>query len=181
MKTISKKSNSPGNILMRYAVLILVAIPHLWLFYKIFTPLTVYPVYFLLNLFYEASIISSDIILINQSLPIEIIGSCVAGSAYYLLLMLNLFTPNIKIKRRLSLILSAFAAFLMINILRIFFLGLMAISNSAFFDITHKLFWYLMSTIFVVGIWFWQVKKFKIVDVPLYSDIKYLHSLTRRK
>jgi len=178
---LSNSKNSPASISLRYFILLIVAIPNLWIFYKIFTPLTVYPVYLLLNLFYDAQIVSGNIVLISQIIPIEIIGSCVAGSAYYLLLMLNLFTPEIKTKKRISMIILAFIAFLIINILRIFFLSLLAISDSAFFDITHKLFWYLMSTIFVVGIWFWQVKKYKIKEIPLYSDIKYIKSLTSKR
>lgn len=169
------------SILVRYVLLILVAIPNLFLFYEIFTPLTVYPVKFLLSLFFDTAVLSGNIILVNNSLPIEIIGSCVAGSAYYLLLMLNLFTPDIKTKKRISLIFLSFGIFLLINVIRIFLLSLMAVSDSAFFDITHKLFWYLMSTIFVVGIWFWEVRKFSIKKIPLYSDLKYLASFTRRK
>lgn len=176
--------NLDKNILgmfVRYLTLVVVAFPSLWIFYFIFTPLTVYPTYFLLNLFFDASLISEAVIMIGQRVPIEIIGACVAGSAYYFLLILNLTTGKIKIKTRVYMILLAFSFFLIINIIRIFLLSLLAVSGSSFFGITHILFWYLLSTIFVVGIWFAQVKIFKIKEIPFYSDIKFLYKQSRMK
>ena len=162
------------NIIVRYLILVLIALPGLVIFYFIFTPLTVYPVHFLLGLFFDAVLLSKIHILVNN-IPIELIPACIAGSAYYLLLVLNLSTPKIKLKKRIYAILFSFAAFLIINILRIFFLSIIAISGSEpLFDITHKLFWYLASTVFVVGIWFAEVKIFKIKEIPFYSDIKFL-------
>ena len=162
------------DIILRYLILILIALPGLWLFYTVFTPLTVYPVHFLLGLFFDAVLLSKIHILVNN-IPIELIPACIAGAAYYLLLVFNLSTPKIKLKKRISAILFSFAVFLIINILRIFFLSIIAISGSSSFDITHKLFWYLASTVFVVGIWFAEVKIFKIREIPFYSDIKFLY------
>jgi len=171
MKKISKQFM---NILIRYTILIIVALPSLWLFYFIFTPLTVYPVYFLLNLFFDSSLMG-HIVLVEDTFPIELIGACIAGSAYYLLLILNLSTPKIKLKRRINMIFLSFTSLLIINILRIFLLSLVFISGSSWFDATHKLFWYLLNIIFVVGIWFTEVKFFKIKEVPFYSDMKFLY------
>ena len=169
------------GMFIRYLALVFVAFPNLWIFYFIFTPLTVYPTYFLLNLFFDASLISEAVIMIGQRVPIEIIDACVAGSAYYFLLILNLTTGKIKIKTRIYMVLFAFSLFLIINIIRIFLLSLLAVSGSSFFGITHILFWYLLSTIFVVGIWFAQVKIFKIKEIPFYSDIKFLYRQSRMK
>ncbi len=176
MKKISKQFT---DILIRYAILIIVALPNFWLFYLIFTPLTIYPVYFLLSLFFEPSLIK-NIILIGE-FPIELIPACIAGSAYYLLLILNLSTPKIKIQKRIKMILFSFTFLLILNILRIFLLSLVFISGNSFFDIAHKLFWYLGSTVFVVGIWFIEVKLFKIKKIPIYSDIKFLYKKTKLK
>jgi hypothetical protein len=60
-------------------------------------------------------------------------------------------------------------------------LGLVAISGSSFFDITHRIFWYALSTIFVAAIWFLEVYKFGIKEIPLYSDIKFLYKNTRKQ
>jgi len=157
-------------VLWRYIIL-LGLIFTLPIIYKIFTPLTAYPVAGLLNLFYESVNISQNLISVNSSL-IELIPACIAGSAYLLLLILNLSTP-MGLKKRIHAILASFALLLVLNILRIMVLAIFYLNNYSFFDVTHKLFWYGLSTIFVVGIWFWIVKIFAIKQIPVYSDIKY--------
>jgi len=167
-----KKTKEVYDVVIRYVIILLVALPNLWLFYFIFTPLTIYPVYFLINLFYDASLVGNILLISNYA--IEIIPACVAGSAYYLLLILNLSIPNIKLYKRLNMISLSFLTLLIINILRIFLLTLFFLSDSPWFFITHKLFWYLLSIVIVIGIWFTEVKLFKIKEIPLYSDIKFL-------
>lgn len=160
------------DIIIRYFILLLIAIPNLFIFYFIFTPLTIYPVYFLFGLFFEPTLIK-NIILINE-IPIELIPACIAGAAYYLLLILNLSVPNIKIQKRIKMISLSFTVLLILNILRIFLLSLVYVSGNSFFDLAHQLFWYLGSTVFVIGIWFAEVKIFKIKEIPFYSDMKFL-------
>lgn len=179
---MKKSSGQFMDILIRYLILIVVALPHLWIFYFLFAPLTIYPVYFLLNLFFNSSLIG-EVVLVEDCFPIEMVGACIAGSAYYLLLMLNLSTPKIKFRKRINMIFLSFISLLLINILRIFLLSLIFISGSPWYDATHKLFWYSLSIIFVVGIWFTEVKYFKIKEVPFYSDIRFLYknSLLNKK
>jgi exosortase/archaeosortase family protein len=171
---MKKKSQGILDLFLRYIILILVAIPNLWLFYFIFTPLTVYPVNFLLSLSFNSSINGNTITLLDN-FSIHLIPACIAGSAYYLLLVINLVTPKINFKKRIGLILFSFTPLLILNIFRIFILSLMFVSGSTLFDATHKLFWYLLSTLFVVGIWFTEVKLFKIKEIPFYSDLKFLY------
>jgi len=168
------------DILIRYLILILVAIPNLYLFYKIFTPLTIYPVYFLLNVFFEVSLIE-NVISISGCPVIELIPACVAGAAYYLLLILNLSIPQIKLNKRLKMIIFAFASLLIINIIRVILFSLLFITGFSYFDLAHKLMWYFMSIIFVAGIWFTEVKYFKIKQIPFYSDIKFLYKKSNLK
>ena len=166
---------------LRYLILVAVAIPNFFLFYFVFTPLTIYPVYFFLGLLFDVSFLSNIVILVEGSLPIELIEACIAGSAYYLLLILNLSTPSLKLKTRIYAIGFSFAAFLIINILRIFVLSMIAVLGLSFFDITHKVFWYLISTLFVVAVWFTEVKIFKIKFIPIYSDLKSLYNKSNLK
>ncbi len=168
------------NILIRYLILILIAIPNLWIFYFVFTPLTIYPVYVLLGLFFEP-FLSGVTITIADCFNIEIIGACVSGAGYYLLLILNLSTPKIKFNKRMKMIFLSFGCFLILNIARIFFLSIAYINGYSWFDFTHKLFWYLGSSIFVVGIWFAEVKLFKIKQIPFYSDLKFLYGHSNLK
>jgi exosortase/archaeosortase family protein len=165
------------DLSLRYLILVLIALPNLYLFYLIFTPLTVYPIYFIFNLLFGATLTGTTVIV--KEIPIEIIKSCVAGSAYYLLFILNLATPNIKLNKRIKMILVSFIAFLILNLLRIIILSFLALSNSSLFDITHKISWYLLSVLFVVGIWFSMVKIYNIKQIPFYSDIKLLYKEIR--
>ena len=162
------------GIAIRYLILILSAISGFWIFYLVLTPLTVYPVYLILNLFLDAILIK-NVIIINNEIPIEIIKACVAASAYYLLFILNLSTPKIKIKTRIKMILAAFATLLFFNISRIVILSMIFLQGLPIFVAAHQLFWYFLSTIFVVIIWFSQVKIFKIREIPFYSDFWFLH------
>ena len=178
MKKTHKQS---ADIFLRYLILVLVAIPSLWIFYLIFTPLTIYPTFLILNLLFD-SILIKNVIIINNEIPIEIIKACIAGSAYYLLLVLNLSTPNINLKKRTKMILIAFSALLIMNVLRIVFLSAIFLEGLSFFVVAHQLFWYFLSTVFVVAIWFSEVKLFKINEMTFYSDFKFLnkYSLLRK-
>lgn len=161
-------------ILLRYVILLLIGLSNLYIFYLIFKPLTIYPVYFLLNIFSEVSLYGNVLSFANGT-SIQLVNACIAGAAYYLLLILNLSTPNIKFNKRLKMIIYSFASLLILNILRIFILTNLFVSGFAFFDFTHKLFWYLLSIVFVIGIWFIQIKIYKIKEIPFYSDLKYFY------
>lgn len=160
-----------NDLVLRYAILLAASIPNLYLFYLIFFPITIYTSYFLFDLFFNATI-SGNTILISNIFEIVLVKACIASSAYFLLLALNLSTP--KIKQRGKSILFLFASFFLLNIIRIFFLGLMYVNSSELFYVAHKVTWWLGSTIFVLGIWFANVKLFKIKEIPFYSDFKYL-------
>ncbi|MEK6880877.1 MAG: pacearchaeosortase, partial [Nanoarchaeota archaeon] len=109
--------------------------------------------------------------LIVNSLAIEIIPACVAISAYFLLLVLNL-TIAMDLKKRVYSILLSFLALLILNILRIVILSSMYVEKFAYFEQVHLFFWYFLSTIFVVCIWFGTAYVFRIKNIPIYSDIK---------
>ena len=162
------------EIAIRYFLIIISAVPNFWIFYLIFTPLTVYISYFIFQIFFDANILR-NIIILNNSVPIELIESCIAGAAYYLLFVLNMSVPNIKIKKRLLMILFSFSALLIVNSLRIFFLGAVFLNGFSIFVLAHKLMWYFVSTAFIVIIWFSEVKIFGIKEIPFYSDIKFFH------
>ncbi len=166
------------SIILRYGVLLITAIPNFWIFYLIFTPLTIYPVYFVLSLIFQASL-SGDLIVINGA-SIKVIDACIAGSAYYLLLIFNLSVPNVKFVKRLKMIAFAFSSFLLVNVLRIITLSIIVLTKPNIFDISHKLTWYIGSIVIVVLIWFIEVRKFEIMDIPFYTDIKAISKHTKK-
>ena len=168
-RILGKKS---FDILIRYLILLLITAFSLPLIYKIFTPLTINVSATLLNSLYEI-IVSNDLIIIDSKTFIQIIPACVAGSAYLLLLILNLTVP-MEFKKRIHAILLSFLILFVLNILRIFLLSILYHNNVPYVDFTHKLFWYVLSTVFVILIWFLIVKIFSIKEVPVYTDFKYL-------
>lgn len=167
------KKQDYSEMFLRYLIILLIAIPNLFIFYKIFTPLTIYPVYFFLGLFFETILVGTTIL--TNNVPLQIVNSCVAGSAYYLLFMLNFSTPRVKLLKRIKILLASFLAFLSINIIRITALSFLALSDSSLFEVTHKLSWYALSILFVTGIWFAIVRIYSIKQIPFYSDLKLLY------
>jgi exosortase/archaeosortase family protein len=165
------------NIFLRYILALILAFNNLFLFYLIFTPLTISALFLILKMSYPVSISGTSIFL--PSVKIELVEACIAGSAYYLLTLLNLATP-MKLKKRIILLLYSYTTFFLVNVLRIFILAHIYIKFNSVFDFTHKILWYGLSTIFVVLIWFSAVLIFKIKEIPAYTDIKNLFKLIKK-
>ena len=174
---MNKESKRIFFIFLRYLILVLIALPNLFIFYLILTPLTVYPVNFLLNILYSP-VLNGSQITINHTV-IEIVDACVAGSAYYLLLLLNLAIP-MSIKKRLASIAFSFALFLTMNIARISIFTILLINEFRYFDLTHKIFWYVLSGVLVFLAWFITIKTFKIRKTPFVSDIKFFYNQIKK-
>ncbi len=161
--------NKIVDIIIRYALIVIAGLGNLYIFYKIFTPLTIKTIALILN----AQIIQNTILF--NSIVIEIIPACVAGSAYYLLFILNFSIPNIKIKTRIKILFFTFLSLFALNIARIILLTLL--TNSNLFNAIHLIFWYVLSTIFIIAIWILTIHLFKIKSIPFYTDFKYIHRL----
>lgn len=156
-------------MLIRYSLALALGLNNFYFLYLILSPLTIYICYFIFNVFFNASL-SGNLITVNN-IPVVLIDACIAIPAYYLLLCLAFLTP-MTIRKRVLLIVFSFSSFLVLNIARIIFLVL--ISKYEIFRIAHLFFWYGLSTFFVVLIWFAGAKIFKIKEIPVYSDLKYL-------
>jgi len=163
----------------RYLVLIILGLFNLYLFYKIFTPLTVYPTYLILKLLYGAELINSTQIAF-EGIVIKLVKACIAGAAYYFLTILNMTTPMVKNKRIKSLVF-LFLSFLVLNILRIIIFSVLYSNEFIYLDILHKSIWYFGSTIILIVVWFINVKIFNINNIPIYTDFKKLMMDVRRK
>ncbi len=156
------------SLAVRYGILIILGFG-IESIYFIFRPLTVYPVYFILDLVYGANLVENGMVV--NGIFVEVIDACVAGSAYYLLLILNLTTP-MKIGLRMKNIVFLVGSFLVINVIRIIFMVFLFFSGYEYFNLAHKAFWYIGSTIMLVGIWFIGVRIFGIKNIPIYSDLR---------
>lgn len=164
---------------IRYLILLLISIIGLKIIYIIFTPLTVHLSYFILNLIdSSSSLVSINTIYFNGDYA-ELIPACIAGSAYLLLLILNLSTPMSYSKRMYSLIFSL-ASFFIFNVLRIVLFAYLYTEGYRYFNFTHLLTWYFGSTLLIVLVWFSSVHLFKISSTPVYSDISLIISKTKK-
>jgi exosortase/archaeosortase len=157
--------------------LLILPLGNLWLFYAVFTPITIYPVYWVLHWIYNSQLLIGNVIFIKGYYA-EIIGACVAGAAYYFLMILNLSTPMHIVKRIKSLIFM-FGTFLILNILRIIIFTRLFSVGYQYFDLTHAVTWYFGSTVLVVLVWFVNVIIFKIDEIPIYTDISALLKAAR--
>lgn len=163
------KSKEILTLFIRYIALLIIAL-NLSTLYKILTYLTIKTLNIILS-FFTNPIIEGNIIHLN-TISIEIVKACVAGSAFYLLLLLILSTAQIKLRTRIITLTTTLTTLFILNIIRI--LILISIINTNYFEITHWIFWHLISIIFVIGIWLTTIKIYKIKEIPVYSDIKIL-------
>src|SRR3989344_9015522 len=164
------------GLLVRYLLLIVLGVPNLFLFYAVFTPMTIKPTFAFFSAIDPSSYIveNTDNVIFFKGYYATIIPACVAGAAYYLLLILNLTTP-MNVKKRIPSIVFLLGAFLILNLSRILIFALLLAKGYQYFDITHALTWYFGSTVLVILIWFGNVLLFRIRDIPIYSDIKQIY------
>lgn len=164
---------------LRLILALLLSINSLVIFYFIFTPLTIYPSFFILKLFYP--IVMKGNVFFYSKYAVILIKSCIAGSAYYLLAILNLTTKGMNWKKRVYSFIFSSLLFLILNITRILMM-IIILFNLGFsvFDKFHIGFWIAGSTIFVVAIWILTIKIFDIKEIPVYSDIKEVVNIIKR-
>jgi len=163
------------SMFLRYITILLLGLGNLYLFYKLLTPLTVSVLAGLVSLFTNPIVIENSIYL--KRFTVEIIRACVAGSAFYLLSILIFSTGEIKPEKRIKILLGSFALLFSANMIRLLFL--VSIINASYFETIHWFLWNFVSVIFVVGIWLLIVYTYKIKQIPIYSDFKYLTSLIK--
>lgn len=158
-------------MIARYLIILLIGLG-LPLLYIILTPLTIYPSSFLLRLFYPI-IVQGNEIIIGDAI-ITLISACLAASAFYLLILLNISIP-MNTRNRIYSLSFSLLLFLGINILRIAIFSILFINSFQYFDFTHKLFWYFLSGVLVFLVWIATIKLFKIKGIPFYTDIRFLY------
>jgi len=176
---MNKQSKGVFKLFARYISVLILGLGNLYLFYKILTPLTVHVTNFVIMIFTETNLINTIIYLTEIGFAIEIVPACVAGSAFYLILLLIMSTADIKPEIRIKAILTSFALLFALNVLRILLLVPMA--TASYFETVHWVSWHFISIVFVVGVWVLIVNTYKIKSIPVYTDLKYLKSLIKTK
>ena len=163
-------SKNPGFFMfLRYMLLFLFVLTNIFSF--LLPQPTIKASFYTIQLFTQATLTNSTITF--QSHSIEIIPACIALSAYYLLLILNLSTPMPIKKRAYSLILT-FALLFFVNLFRIAIFSFIFVSSQALFTTFHFITWILLSSIIVFLVWYTGIKVLDIREIPVYSDLKFL-------
>ena len=163
-----------------FRLILLFAVP-LSLFYFIFTPLTIYPSYFLLKLSGFAPQITSSTVLAFKELAIKFVPACIAGSAYYLLYILIMLTKDLSIMQSLKLFIYGSLLILSVNLIRIYIIVFVLIKYGLnYFDMIHLFFWTFVASTYVALIWIFLTRKMKIKSIPAYSDVMYLYKKIKK-
>ena len=167
------------NLITRYALAFIFSLWSFWIFYFIFTPLTFYPSALILKILYNAVIESPFILMGKYTILID--KACVAGSAYFLLFLMNMATHGISWPKRIKILLLNFGSLLILNILRIGFLAILLLTLPGLYDVTHFIFWHFVSTVFVIAIWLFTLKVYKIDKIPFFSDWMIVKNMIKKK
>ena len=93
---------------------------------------------------------------------------------------IRLTTRGIRWLERIKIFVINAMSLLVLNILRIIVLAVLLVNSSVMFETLHFIFWHIISVIFVVAIWIFSVRYYKIKGIPVYSDIVYLKRLIKR-
>jgi len=168
--------NSVFSIIVRYTLLLLFVLTNIFSFF--IPQATIKASFYVFNLFSEATLTDSTITL--QGYSFEIVPACIALSAYYLLLILNLST-QMPFRKRIYSILSSLSLLFLINIFRILLFSFLFIASESLFYKAHFITWFFISSFIVFLIWIFNVKIFRIKEIPVYSDIKFLVRMIKYK
>lgn len=137
--------------------------------YFILGPLTLWTSYITLKIF-SSPILNENSVIIGSN-TLKFIPACAAVSAYLLLAILVLLTKDICIKTRIKMFIAGSLLIFLANLIRIDLLIIILIKYGVdYFRTLHLFFWHIVSSVFVALIWIYLVKKFKIKEIPIYSD-----------
>lgn len=161
------------GLVARY-LLITASIFTIPIFYTILKPATVWFLSFILKLFYNISVQGNFLFFPSFNASIEIINACVAGSAFFLLLILNLSTRKIGILKRIFLFVFESILLFLFNVVRLLIIVPLYLNGSSSFQIVHQIFWYGLSLLLIILIWLFGAWVFRIREVPVYSDIVWI-------
>ena len=148
-------------------------------FYSVIAPVTLHISYGLLKLFTHASILGNHVYVGTYTL--EFVPACAAVAAYVLLAILILFTRGISFQRGMIMFFYGSALILLANILRIELLIYVLLNfGKNYFDTLHFTLWHVVSSAYVAGVWIFLVWRFKLKEIPVYSDMKYVWNTHKR-
>ncbi|MBI2105521.1 pacearchaeosortase [Candidatus Woesearchaeota archaeon] len=168
--------NYYGNLIIRLAVPFIISYQFL---NKIFYNATIYFPYFFMKLI-NFQVIMIRPYLVTQNNYIRFSEACAAVSAYFLLLLLIVFTMDMKLKARTKIFLIGSLIIFSANMIRILLL-IFILEKKGFnaFQQVHDVFWIIFGSIIVALTWIFLTRFYKIKSIPIYTDVKYLLKQTK--
>ena len=141
-------------------------------FYGLFSWITVGLSYFVVGIFHSG-VLEGNTLLVSGEI-IEFVPACIAASAYLLLGLLILLTRGISFLKGVLLFVVGSLLILVGNVVRIEILVSFLLSGVNYFETLHLLFWKILSSVYVVLVWVFLSWLFKVKEIPVYGDLKYL-------
>ena len=170
--------NAHYKTIVRYSLALVLMVFGLKIVYFFISSLTFKLSYW--SLWYYHPKLISDASFIIQNNKLNFIPACTAASAYLLLALLTL-TTKIEFKKAGKIFLLGSLLILVANIIRIDMLIITLIEfGSKAFETIHLVFWKILSSIYVVLVWIFLTKWFKIQNIPMYSDAKEITDLYKK-
>lgn len=167
----------PKKLVIRIVIALALFLIPINIFYLIYLKPTL--VYSFLTLSVYNPILWNDSLIINNDI-LKFVPACIASIAYYLLAVLILFTKDLSFKKMFQIFVLGSLIIFIANIIRIDLLIIILLEFGVdWFNKLHLLIWRFLSTIFVVIVWIFLTKLFKIKTIPVYSDLKYLWKHSR--
>ena len=160
---------------IRYLSTIILMVFGLKIVYFLISSLTFNLSYY--SLFYYNPTLVSEASFIIGNHKLNFISACTAASAYLLLALLTL-TTDLNLKKSIKVFLLGSVLILIANIIRIDILIIALIEfGSRTFNTLHLFFWKVLSTVYVVLLWIFLTKIFKIKNIPIYTDFKEIYKI----
>jgi|SRR3989344_2636350 len=141
---------------------------------------TNYSSFILLKLIENNTFLIDGFIIFKETY-VKLITACAAPSAYFLLLLLIVFTKDMKLIKGIKIFFFGSLILFVFNLVRIISLVLILDKYSfAAFNALHLVLWTFLSSLLVALIWIYFTKHYKIHSIPVYSDLKKLIKLIKK-
>lgn len=170
------KDKEVADIFLRYVIIFLLGVGNLYIIYFIFEFLTINLTRIILS--FIGNVRVSGNLFNYNNFKFILNKSCIAGAAYYLLLILVMSVRDIRGIRRSLMLMIGWTSLFLANILRIILLA--NVNESPYFDLFHIVFWHILSIAFVIIIWFSIIKIFKIKSIPFVDDFKKIKEISKK-
>ena len=169
--------NYQKKLIIRLLALIFISYP---LLKVIFMPITYQFVKEITSFFYNIS--TEGYSMTVEGTTLNFVPACAAIAAFYLLFLLITTTKDLNFKISVKLFLIGGLLIFIANLIRIEFLTYLLVEyGKNYFEMVHIIIWSAISSIYIAVTWIFLVNYYRIKNIPVYSDIKYLLKKIKRR